>query len=63
MKNRNILFIIDSLGIGGAEKVILTLADASIKDSSNVNIISCENRVEFEIQSNIKVDILGLQNK
>jgi glycosyltransferase involved in cell wall biosynthesis len=61
MKNRNILFIIDSLGIGGAEKVILTLADAFIKDGSNVNIISSENRVDFEIQSNIKVDILGFK--
>ena len=61
MKNKNILFIIDSLGIGGAEKVILTLAEAFIKDHCKIHIISCEEKIEFQIPLKIEVETLGFK--
>ena len=48
MKKR-ILFIIDSLGAGGAEKVVLTLARTMIQSGHDVTIITVDNNVEYDI--------------
>lgn len=47
MKKR-LLFVIDSLGIGGAEKVTLTLATMFLKESYDIDIITCDNIVQFD---------------
>ena len=49
MSKRNILFVIDSLGIGGAEKVTLTLAQGFINHGYGVDIIICDNIIGFDI--------------
>lgn len=46
---KNCLFIIDSLGAGGAERVVLTLARTMSKMGHQVTIISVDNLVEYEI--------------
>jgi len=54
MKKR-ILFIIDSLGAGGAEKVVLTLARTMIHSGHDVSIISIDNIVEYDIDFPVKI--------
>jgi glycosyltransferase involved in cell wall biosynthesis len=61
MSKRNILFVIDSLGIGGAEKVTLTLAQGFINHGYSVDIIICENIIGFDIPSNINLHILNFE--
>jgi glycosyltransferase involved in cell wall biosynthesis len=46
---KNVLFIIDSLGAGGAEKVVLTLARTMVHEGHNVTIISVDNKIEYHI--------------
>jgi len=61
MRKKNILFVIDSLGIGGAEKVILTLSEEFISKSYRVDIISCEDKIEFEIPMGISTHTIGFK--
>lgn len=46
---KNCLFIIDSLGAGGAERVVLTLARTMSKYGHKVSIISIDNLIEYDI--------------
>ena len=59
---KNILIIIDSLGVGGAEKVVLTLADG-FKRRNNVEIISVDGIVQFDISQDIRVHTLDFHKK
>jgi len=61
MSTKNILFVIDSLGIGGAEKAILTLANFFLNENCNVDIIVCDNIVQFEMPEQINLHILGFK--
>jgi glycosyltransferase involved in cell wall biosynthesis len=46
---KRILFIIDSLAAGGAEKVVLTLARTMVQSGHYVAIISADNKIEYSI--------------
>jgi len=61
MSKGNILLIIDSMGIGGAEKVTLTLAQGFINEGYNVDLIVCDNIIEFDIPNNIRLHILDFK--
>lgn len=60
MKKR-LLFIIDSLGIGGAEKVTLTLAKGFVDIGYHIDIISCNNIIKFEVPEGIHLHLLGFK--
>ena len=56
----NVVIVIDSLAGGGAEKVMLTLAEQLVKFSHNVTILSLANSFEYDIPEYINVDNLFL---
>lgn len=58
---KNILIIIDSLGIGGAEKTMLSLANNLINNGHNIDLISCDNIVKLDISKSINLHILGFE--
>ncbi|PHR59442.1 MAG: hypothetical protein COA44_00425 [Arcobacter sp.] len=61
MKNKNILIVIDSLGLGGAEHVVLTLATEFISIGHRVDIILIDDIVEQEIPKSIQLYKLGFE--
>jgi len=61
MIKKKILMVIDSMGIGGAEKVTLTLAKGFIKEGHSVDLVICDNIVGFDIPSKIKLYRLNFQ--
>jgi glycosyltransferase involved in cell wall biosynthesis len=61
LQNKNVLFVIDSMGIGGAEKVTLTLAKSFVDNGYEVDLIVCDNAVLLEIPSEIKLHILDFK--
>ncbi len=60
---KNILFIIDSLGGGGAERIVLTLADTLLGMGHNIVLISIRNERELDINRKIKLLTLGFSKK
>ena len=54
----NIVIVIDSLVGGGAEKVMLTLAEEMVTQRHNVSILSLAESVEYEIPKKVKVESL-----
>lgn len=54
----NIVIVIDSLVGGGAEKVMLTLAEKMAKLQHNVTILSLASNAEYDIPDIVKVDSL-----
>lgn len=61
MQNKNILFVIDSMGIGGAEQITLTLARRFVDNGYDVDLIVCDNVLLLEIPSEIKLHILDFK--
>jgi len=61
MTKKNILMVIDSMGIGGAEKVTLTLAKGFVKEGHSVALVICDDIVGFDIPSTIKLYRLNFQ--
>ena len=61
LNNSSILLIIDSMGIGGAEKVTLTLAQGFINQGYSVDLIICDNIIGFDIPKEINLHILDFQ--
>ena len=59
--HKKILMIIDSLGAGGAEKVALNLASALQKKSYHIDIITIDNRVEYDVDSEISLFSLNFK--
>lgn len=57
--SKNILLVIDSLGAGGAERVVLTLAKLFIEEGFLVDIISCDDIVEYIIPDGVKLHKLN----
>lgn len=55
------LFIIDSLGAGGAERVVLTLARTMSELGHRVTIISIDNLVEYDIDFTVDLHTLDFQ--
>lgn len=59
LKNKKIVFCIDSLAKGGAERVVSILANKLVQ-SNDVSIITIlDKKVEYELNSNIKLIELG----
>jgi glycosyltransferase involved in cell wall biosynthesis len=54
----NVVIVIDSLVGGGAEKVMLTLAEEVVKLQHNVTILSLASSVEYDIPDMVNVDSL-----
>ncbi|WP_405601918.1 MULTISPECIES: glycosyltransferase [unclassified Pseudoalteromonas] len=54
----NVVIVIDSLVGGGAEKVMLTLAEELVKLQHNVTILSLASSVEYDIPDMVNVDSL-----
>ncbi len=52
---KNIAIVIDSLTGGGAERVMISLASALIKQQHSVTLLSLSNKVEYKIPKQIKV--------
>ncbi|MDD2950989.1 MAG: glycosyltransferase, partial [Sulfuricurvum sp.] len=61
MQNKNILFVIDSMGIGGAEQITLTLARRFVDNGYDVDLIVCDNVVLLGIPSEINLHILDFK--
>lgn len=61
MQNKNVLFVIDSMGIGGAEQITLTLARRFVDNGYDVDLIVCDNVVLLEIPSEINLHILDFK--
>lgn len=61
----NIAIFIDSLGGGGAESVMLTLARGMSQQGHNVHFFLLEPRIEYKPESNISVHVLyqGLSHR
>ena len=59
---KNVLFIIDSLGIGGAEKSLRTLAREMLKHNINVYIVIIYDKQQINIPDEIKLFVHHWQN-
>ena len=59
--SKNILFIIDSLAAGGAEKVVLTLAKRMVNVGHSVTIITADNITEYNINFNVNINSLNFR--
>jgi glycosyltransferase involved in cell wall biosynthesis len=55
MSNKSILLVIDSLGIGGAEKVVLTLSTGFYTKGYSIDIIICDDIISFPIPDYINI--------
>jgi len=53
------LFIIDALGTGGAEKMILTLSARLIEMGHKVSILAIRNDIVFDVPNDVDLHILG----
>lgn len=53
MKNKSIVFVIDSLGDGGAEKVVLFIAQGFYKKGYPVHLITIKDHVVYEIPDGV----------
>ena len=53
--SKRVLQVIDSLGTGGAETVLLTLSNALLKQGHHVEIIIINEEVSYEIDARIKL--------
>lgn len=58
---KNILFVIDSLSAGGAEKVVLTLAKSLSLLGHHVHIITIDDKIEYDIDFDIKIHTIGFK--
>ena len=58
---KNILIVIDSLGLGGAEQVILTLAKEFIYIGCSVDIILIDDIIEQEAPKYVQIHKLGFK--
>ena len=54
----NIVIVIDSLVGGGAEKVMLTLAQEMVLKDHNVTILSLAQNIEYDIPTTLNVESL-----
>ncbi|ENZ9663442.1 hypothetical protein ACHFJ7_004867, partial [Escherichia coli] len=63
-QNKTIAISADSLANGGAEKIACNLANI-LSDENNVKFISFENKIEYELNTRVKLVInkIKLKNK
>lgn len=58
---KHILLVIDSMGIGGAERVVLTQARLFLDRGHHVSLIVCDDIVKFDIDPRIDLHVLGFK--
>ena len=58
---KNILIVIDSLGTGGAEKVMFALSQGFVKRGYKIDLIICDNSIKIDIPDYIKLHILDFK--
>jgi glycosyltransferase involved in cell wall biosynthesis len=58
---KNILFVIDSLCAGGAEKVVLILARSLLQLGHNVHIITIDDKIEYQIDFDVTIHTLAFK--
>jgi glycosyltransferase involved in cell wall biosynthesis len=61
--SKRVLFVIDSLGIGGAEKVLLTLAEQFYNQGLSIDVITIDNINAFSLPSYINFYTLSFEKK
>jgi len=52
---KNVLMVIDSLEMGGAERIVLTLTGLFLKKNINVDIIMIYDKIEYNVSDNINI--------
>lgn len=60
---KNVLMVIDSLRMGGAERVTLTLAELFVKAGISVDIITVYDAVQYEVPAEVTVHTIGFEKK
>lgn len=60
-EKRSVLFVIDSMDAGGAERVTLTLAGIFAAHGYRVDLIICDDLVTYEIPDSIHLHVLGFE--
>ena len=60
---RNILMVIDSLRMGGAERIALTLTELFLKENIAVDIITIYDYVEYTIPENVNIYTLNYKKR
>ena len=58
---KNILMVIDSFGMGGAEKVVLTLSKGLIELGHHIDLVILDDKVDFDLPKEITLYTLGFQ--
>lgn len=61
MKNKRILQVIDSMGFGGAEKVVMTLSQGFIERGHSVDVIIIDDKEVFVLDTEVKLHKLGFK--
>ena len=61
MKNKNVLILINSMGSGGAERVVSLLNDEMIDDNVNLHVLTLESQIAFPL--NKKINYLELSSR
>lgn len=64
MKNKHMVFIINNLGFGGAQKIQVFLANKSVKHYSKVSIVVFyDEEIKLEVNKNINIYNLGFKTR
>lgn len=61
--SQNVLMVIDSLRVGGAERITLTLAQLLVKQGVSVDIIGIYQNVEYAIPDGVKIHSIGYKKR
>ena len=59
----NVLMVIDSLRVGGAERITLTLAGLFVKKGIHVDIIGVYDYVEYAVPDSVTVHTVGFKKR
>lgn len=59
--SKTVVFVINTLQGNGAERVVITLADAMIKMGHKAHIVLFKDQIELPIPNNLKIHVFGYQ--
>lgn len=59
----NVLMVIDSLRVGGAERITLTLAELFVRKGIKVDIIGIYGNVEYAIPKGVNIHTIGFKKR
>ena len=61
--SKNVLMVIDSLRVGGAERITLTLAELFVKRGISVDIIGIYDYIEYAIPAGVTIHTIGFRKR